>query len=451
MPTSFFIDAFPLNGIGVRARAWVSVLERMTGIRGLNLLTLLPWSKVMSCVHLLRKHRAWCPYCYGKPRALADQEIYDRLLWNFQVVTACPVHHCLLESICPSCTKKQYVFAPRMRPGYCSRCQVWLGRSPESSAGVPNEPIHIAQMVGELLAAGPCLPNGFGLDQFRENMRTFRRCRQFRAILERRNTRGWTRRNAPRMDSLVILSVHQNTSMLRLLTEQLAIKTATARSNPHAHYRVDRLTVEGALQTALREHVPPSLAEIAKRLGYLTVAPLQFRFHDLCEAVTCKRHVNLKASSISGSIPIPRERIEQALSEALTNDGPVSLASLASSIGLRNKRRLYKGFHDLRRAVVAKNLEHRRQRTAIIEGALRAALAESPAPSLTDIARQFGLRSLSVLIRRFPDLSAQLKQHRQAALVNGLHRSLTYPSANLPLVAAISGQEVLAGASSSPE
>src|ERR1041384_3787399 len=31
MPNSFFIDAFPLNGIGERARAWVSVLERMTG------------------------------------------------------------------------------------------------------------------------------------------------------------------------------------------------------------------------------------------------------------------------------------------------------------------------------------------------------------------------------------------------------------------------------------
>ena len=115
------------------------------------------------------------------------------------------------------------------------------------------------------------------------------------------------------------------------------------------------------------------------------------------------------------------------------------MTSLALSIGLRNKRRLYKGFDDLRRAVVEKNREHRRQRTTAIESALRAALAETPAPSLTDIARRFGLRSLSVLTRRFPDLSAQLKRHRQAALVYGLHPSLTSASANLPPVTAISG------------
>src|SRR5262249_61903373 len=113
-----------------------------------------------------------------------------------------------------------------------------------------------------------------------------------------------------------------------------------------------------------------------------------FRFHDLCHAITRKRCANLKLSSIPASVPIPRERIEQALSEALTKDVPVSLTALAASIGLRNKRRLYKGFHDLRRAVVAKNREHRRQRTAVIEGALRSALAEAPVPSLTDIARR---------------------------------------------------------------
>src|ERR1700744_2601142 len=102
-------------------------------------------------------------------------------------------------------------------------------------------------------------------------MRTFRRCRQFHAIIERRNLRGWTRRNAPRMDSLVLLSLHQKTSMLRLLTERIAVEGATARGNPHAHYRVDGLTMEEALQTALREDVPPSLAEIAAQLGYRTV------------------------------------------------------------------------------------------------------------------------------------------------------------------------------------
>lgn len=425
MPTAFFIDAFPLNGIGERARAWVSVLERMTGVRGLDLLTLLPWSKAISCVHLLRTQRAWCPYCYGKPPGLADQQVYDRLLWTFQLVTACPVHGCPLESICPSCTREQYIFAPRMRPGYCARCQAWLGRAPQSSIHDRSESVRIAEMVGELLAASPRLPSGFGLDRFRENMRTFRRCRQVDAIVEGGNIRGWMKGNAPRMDSLVLLSLHQNTSMLNLLTEPIVVEPRVTSHPAHAHYRVDASTLEAALQATLREDVPSSLAEIATRLGYLSVAPLQFRFHDLCQAIMRKRRANLKLSSAPVTVPIPRDRIEQALSEALLKDGPISLSSLAKSIGLRNKRRLYKGFHDLRKAVIANNRQHRRQRGAAIESALRAALAETPVPSLTDIARRLGLKSTSAFTRRFSDLSTDLKRRRQAELDNGQLRSRT--------------------------
>jgi hypothetical protein len=286
MPTAFFIDAFPLNGVGERARAWVSVLERLTGVGGLNLLTLLPWSKAISCVHLLCTQRAWCPYCYGKPPGLADQQVYDRLLWTIQVVTACPVHGCPLESICPSCTKEQYVFAPRMRPGYCSRCQAWLGRAAQSPSGNRDESVHIAEMVGALLAASPHLPIGFGLDQFQENMRAFRRCRQFHSVIARRNVRGWMSvGSAPRMDSLVLLSQCQNASMLHLLTERIVVEPRITSHPAHAHYRVDGATVEAVLQVACREDVPPSLVEIATRLGYLSVTPLQFRFHDLCQAI----------------------------------------------------------------------------------------------------------------------------------------------------------------------
>ena len=432
MPTAFFIDAFPLNGIGERARAWISVLERLTGVRGLNLLTLLPWSKTISCVHLLRPQRAWCPYCYGKPPGLADQQIYDRLLWTFQVVAACPVHGCPLESICPSCTKEQYVFAPRMRPGYCSRCQAWLGRASQSSINDRSESVRIAEMVGELLAASPRLPSGFDLDRFRENMRTFRSCRQVHAIFERGNIRGWTKGNAPRMDSLVLLSLHQNTSMLDLLTEPIVVEPRVISHPTHDHYRVDGPTVEAALQAACREDVPPPLAQIATQVGYLCAESLRFRFRDLCRVIVRKRSANLKLFSVPVTVPIPRALIEQSLSDALAKGDPISLSSLAKSIGLRNKRRLYKGFHDLRKAVVANNRQHRAQRATAIEGALRTALAEAPVPSLTDVAKRLGLKSTCALTRRFPDLSTELKRRRQAELDNLQLRSRTSRPANLP-------------------
>ena len=64
---------------------------------------------------------------------------------------------------------------------------------------------------------------------------------------------------------------------------------------------------------------------------------------------------------------------------------------------------------------------------------------EAPAPSLKDVAQRLSLKSTSALTRRFPDLSTALKRRRQAALDNGLHRSRTSPSRNLPRAATISG------------
>src|SRR5258708_1090783 len=97
-----YIDPHTLNGTGERSRLWVSLLEDLTCVDRLDVLTCLPWAKVISCVHLLRTQRAWCPFCYGPPsgtRPLADESAYERLLWTFQVVTACPIHRCPLESI----------------------------------------------------------------------------------------------------------------------------------------------------------------------------------------------------------------------------------------------------------------------------------------------------------------------------------------------------------------
>jgi hypothetical protein len=269
-------------------------------------------------------------------------------------------------------------------------------------------------MVGELLAASPSLPKGFGLHQFQENMRALRHLRQFHHLVESRNLRGWVRRGvAPRMDSLVFLSLHQDASMLCLLTKRIADQNPIAGQNSHAHHLVDGPTVEDALRLALREDFPPPVSEVAARLGYGNTGSLLMRFRDLCQAISRKRRANFKPSP-----PLPRERIEKALREALEKDKPVPLFSLAFSIGLRNKKRLYKSFRDLSNAVVENNRRLRQAHAASIESALRAALEETPVPSLTALSRRLGFRCLSALPRRFPELAAQLKQRRQMTMNN---------------------------------
>jgi hypothetical protein len=61
-------------------------------------------------------------------------------------------------------------------------------------------------------------------------------------------------------------------------------------------------------------------------------------------------------------MPVPRDRVERALVEALNKGGLTDLRTVAASVGLSSTRRFYKDFRNLRLAVVAKNREIRKQR-----------------------------------------------------------------------------------------
>jgi AraC-like DNA-binding protein len=418
---SFYIDAHTLNGVGHRARLWVSLLEQLTSVRRLDLLTTLPWASTISCVHLLRTSRVWCPSCYGDESSAA-QSVYERLLWAFQMVIVCPNHRRQLESVCPFCGRRQYVFSARSRPGYCSRCYGWLGCEPQASTSDSEltEQIMMAEMVGELLVAGSTLPAHFGLDLFRENVHSFVRdtggYRRFRAGFHPRHIRDWIRNAAiPRMDSLVMLSRNQNVSLIRLLTERIdSGKKPDQNCVWKAHYRVATSVVEAALQAALQAAVPPPLQEIANQLGYRTVSSLQYRFPALCCEIAGRRRTEVRTSRPSRSkAPVPRDRIEKALIEELSKAGFTDLRAVAASVGLSSKRRLYKDFRDLRLAIVAKNATIKKRRLEAIRPALAAAFNEQPVPTVAEMARRLGYATVKPVTSRFPKLTMELRACRR--------------------------------------
>jgi len=221
------------------------------------------------------------------------------------------------------------------------------------------------------------------------------------------------------MDSLVVLSRSQEVSMARLMTERIsAAEDTDQHRSSYAHFRAADRAVEEALRTTLRDDIPPPLTEIATNLGYRTVTSLERRYPDLCVEISTKRRSGLKASPPPQcAAPVPRERIENALIEELRKDGLTSLNAVAASVGLRNRRRLYKGFNDLRRAIVAKNKRIRKQRLDAIENALRAAFDERPIPTVTELAHRLELRDVTRITSRFPELSAELRYRRQAEVV----------------------------------
>ena len=414
---------------GDRTRLWVSLLEQLTCVQRLDLLTALPWASAISCVHLLRPCRAWCSLCYESRRS-SEQPVYEALLWAFQIVTVCPEHRRQLDTVCPFCGRTQYVFSSKARPGHCSRCQSWLGREPKATPFGTDigAQIRVAEMVGELLAASASFPAGVTLDVFRENVRRHAQkaggAVRFHAAIHHPYIRGWTRRaNVPRLDSLVELSRSLNVSVVRLLTERIdGGKDPDQKRVSQTQPRVAGSIVEKALQTALQSDIPPPLKEIANQLGYRTAASLQSRYPVLCSEVATRRLSGLKAYRTRSPVtPVPRDRIEKALIRELSEPGFTDLKAVAASVGLSSKRRLYKDFRELRMAIVVKNAQFKNRRgrscgdstlRAVIDGALRAAFDERPIPTVTEVARRLGFAAVRPVTSRFPELTAELRSCR---------------------------------------
>jgi hypothetical protein len=65
-------------------------------------------------------------------------------------------------------------------------------------------------------------------------------------------------------------------------------------------------------------------------------------------------------------MPVPRDRAERALVEALNTDGLTHLRTVAVSVGLSSTRRFYKDFRNLGLVIVVKNREITKQRVHLI-------------------------------------------------------------------------------------
>jgi len=120
-------------------------------------------------------------------------------------------------------------------------------------------------------------------------------------------------------------------------------------------------------------------------------------------------------------VPVPRERIEKALMAELSQEGLTNLGAVAAAVGLSSTRRFYKGFHELRVAIIAKNAAIRKQRlegrrsvlTTVIEASLGSALHQQRVPTAEQVARSLGYATTKPLTSRFPELCEQLRACRQ--------------------------------------
>ena len=420
-----------INGNGMVAEKWVAALQDATLRKDLQFLTFLPYREALSKRNALRTQRAWCAACFGDEHP--DRDVHEQLLWMCELVLICPIHKIRLRTICPQCNRSSYPLKSRMLPGRCPYCTGWLGCSSIDCARADAKPseydLFVANEVGSLIASGPSVQEIFTREGARKsilnfidksfdgNVRAFTRHFGF--------TRGHdselvdSRKNSfVRLDIYLKLAFLSGITVLDLLTKENALsefsKTLPAnsgRSRRSAARRNEQ--VRAALEAAGHEIPPPSISEVALRLGYKSSGALRrysgaacdlidrnYRASERWKKAHCWRRTRLRSTS----------DLEAALKQALRQNPVPSVKELTKSLGYKSSASLYKSLPELTRRLAGN--PPRRSSQEIID-ILTRALETDPPEDLSAVAKSLKY-SATTLPRIYPELCRQIRSRYHA-------------------------------------
>ena len=291
-----------LNGTNSGVKQLVAALTELTLQDNLQFLTLLRWAEVFPVIKLLKPCFAWCPHCYQEWRSRGTV-IYSPLLWSIQVVTVCPYHHQPLLTICPQCQQKFLPLWTKTRPGYCLRCHGWLGSKNSSSSpngtrlrdSLPWE-IWVANTLGELLEKAILFSSPPPRDTIKKAIKAYANqltkgnisaLGRFLGINRYQILHWHNGVSIPILSELLKICYTLSTSLVDFLRVELSPRnldnlallcseaTPPKRKSEAAHIRRHDMEVTiRAMEQALSEEPPPTLTQLAHRLGFHSYSSL---------------------------------------------------------------------------------------------------------------------------------------------------------------------------------
>jgi AraC-like DNA-binding protein len=444
-------DAMTINGTSPYAGEWVRALERLTCRSDLSLLTMLTWSDVIDPRGLLRATQAWCPDCISEWRR-NNSCLYYPLLWSLKAVTVCPRHHAPLSTYCrhEDCSRPLPLLSLHSRLGYCPYCGQWLGIDPGSLRGKDEEKTSgddlarqcwIANAIGELIEAAPSLPAPPRREKLASSIS---QCSDQLAdgsfvLLGRRLgiNNGclylWQRGNTTLyFKSLIRLCWGLGISPRLLLIEAVEdyskiTSIKLVKRSQRKHIGDDEL--RKVLEACFLEEPPPSLKEVAARLGYSKVSTLYRRSSELCSAIKARyenEHKSTRPRRAKARTKLALDVLRENLQEILMSDETPfpSIREIAKRLGYRSDGPIFRRAPDLCVAIAKKRREQRNDQP--LRQALEAALVsdEYPPPSIREIAERLSC-SLERLYNLYPQIChAIVKRHQSVFDTDALRREL---------------------------
>jgi len=367
-------------------------------------------------------------------------------------VKVCPRHQRFLAEHCPRCQGRSWPGLSYYLPGFCSHCRAWLGRQdhqPVAEALLTadiglNYEQWVADNIGSLIAASATLSAA----PMREDVTAaVNHCcnllmegnpRMLAHLLGVANTtaRLWVQgKNIPPLKTLAKLSFLTRVPLLKLLTEPAYVLASLTQypveiggSRPRQIRQLHRKgslacqRVREEMEAALKEAAPPSLEEVAQRLGYRHPTTLRVKFPELSKQISAGYRSSAEYKSRQQSrraaaqgIPNKAEQ-RKVLEQELEKSCPASLKEVARRLGYSGSYSLSRRFSDLCQAL----LEKRRRQLSLQATArlqqyrlvLNSALCEEPPPTLSAVARRFTEFSVGFLHQHFAPECQRLVERR---------------------------------------
>lgn len=439
VPRSSTRYAYPANGLGKGSEILLRSFEAATCRSDLRLLTLTALQGTISQLSIFRTTEAWCPVCLEQWRT-TGMPVHSPLLWAIRVVGICPVHLSPLVDRCPHCHRQFSTLRANAQPGYCSACSHWLGtfdlRPTKESLDDQRRALWTSTSVGQLLAAMPdlqliephvklianlqrCLSQSEGLT--RQSLATIAGAKPCAFL-------GWVSgRVRPSLGHLSGLSYQIKLPLIMLFKgvppewrgpEHLRQQSDSWKTNSWIRPAIASNELRSILTSSLSEDTPPSVAEVARRLKFRRTQTLWAREPELCRQIAARRRDSGRTVSAGAQLYARSEgqRLESILGRHVALENPLSLNEIASRLGYRGSGGIRERFPELCRAITAKRKQQFLQKRENMRHAIEDARAESPPPSLKEIARRLGFTSEGVLSTACPETCAVHMQWRRTWL-----------------------------------
>jgi TniQ len=160
--------------------------------------------------------------------------------------------------------------------------------------------------------------------------------------------------------------------------------------------------VRNCFQSAMSEEPPPRISELERRLGFISVSALKTKYPDLCDALKARRSEYHQRRLT---------QIEAILKQSSHERPAPSLIKVAGRCGYHTSEVLKSLFPELCRQIVARYAAERKEWAVCIKAQLRSALDEPVPPSVKELSCRLKCEK-GTLYRYFPELCAELSARR---------------------------------------